>query len=253
MSSKLTVIICTKNEEKMIADCLNSVKWVDEIILVDDFSNDRTIEIAKKYKTKIFQNHWKGFSEQKNYAFKKTTGDWLLFLDADERVTLLLKREIQEVIKKDNQSFSSYQIPRLNNLMGKDMHFGGWYPDYQKRLVKRDKFKKWDGRLHEIMLTYGEMSKLKSPLYHLAHRTLSEMVEKSLLYTKLEAEEMIRRKHPKIVWWRFFRPMIQEFFYRLITKAGWRDGMIGWIEVIYQTFNKFLIYARLWEMQNEKS
>lgn len=247
---KISVVIATKNEEKMIKDCLESVKWADEIVIIDDFSEDKTVEIAKKFGVKIFLHKWPGFSKQKNYGFKRATGDWILSLDADERVTPELKEEILKEIKKTKNPFSGYHIPRLNNILGKDMYFGGWYPDYQKRLVRREKFKRWKGKLHEEMLVRGQTGKLKSNIYHITHRGLSWMVEKSLVYTRHEAEEMLKAKHPKMVWWRFFRPMAQEFFYRLIKKSGWRDGIIGWIEAIYQTFNKFLIYARLWEMQN---
>lgn len=247
---KLSVVICTKNEERMIEDCLNSVEWVDEIVVIDDFSQDKTREIAKKFKAKVFLHTWRGFSEQKNYGFKKVTGDWILFLDADERVTSELKEEILREIEKPGNQFSAYNIPRLNNILGKEMHFDGWYPDYQKRLVRKEKFIKWQGRLHEQMLVYGQSGKLASSIYHFTHRGLSWMVEKSIIYTKYEAEEMLKSGHPKVVWWSFFRPMAQEFFYRLIKKSGWRDGIIGWIEAIYQSFNKFLIYARLWEMQN---
>jgi len=247
---KLSIVIATKNEQEMIKDCLESVKWVDEIILIDCGSTDETIQIAKNYRAKIFFHPWYGFSKQKNWAFRRAIGDWVLFLDADERVTLELKEELQNVIS--NTEYVAYDIPRLNNILGKDMHFGGWYPDYQRRLVKKKSFKKWQGELHEQMLVYGRVGKLKSNIYHLTHRGLSWMVEKSIVYTKYEAEELLKGGHPKMAWWRFFRPMAQEFFYRLIIKSGWRDGIVGLIEAIYQSFNKFLVYARLWEMQEYK-
>ena len=252
MNNKLSILICTKNEEEMIKDCLESIKWADEVVIIDDYSSDKTIEIAKKYQVKIFQNHWKGFADQKNFGFKKTEGEWVLFLDADERITSQLKETILKEINEPTDC-TAYNIQRLNNLLGKDMYHGGWYPDYQKRLVKRNKFIKWNGKLHESLLSYGQTGVIKSNIYHITHRQISWMVEKSLKYTKLEAEERLKVKHPKMVWWRFFRPMFQEFFYRFVTKSGWRGGMIGWIEVIYQSFNSFLIYARLWEMQLKES
>lgn len=249
MTNKLSILICTKNEEEMIADCLELAIWADEVIIIDDYSSDETIKIAEKYPVKIFQNHWKGFADQKNFGFKKTVGEWVLFLDADERITPQLKETILREINNSANNCTAYNIQRLNNLLGKDMYHGGWYPDYQKRLVMRSKFIKWRGKLHEMPFSYGQTGIIKAYIYHITHRQISWMVEKSLKYTKLEAEERLKLKHPKIVWWRFFRPMFQEFFYRLITKSGWRDGIVGWIEVIYQSFNSFLIYARLWEMQ----
>lgn len=251
-STKLSIVIATKNEEKTIHDCLKSVGWADEIIIVDDFSTDRTIEIAKRFKAKIFFNRWQGFSEQKNYGFEKTSRDWILFIDADERVTPELKEEILKIVNSSETIFSAYNIPRLNNILGKDLYYGGWYPDYQKRLVKREKFKGWVGKLHETMVTQGGIGKLTSNIYHLTHRGITWMLNKSIIYTEYEAEERFNNQHPQMVWWRFFRPPVQEFFFRLIIKCGWRDGPIGLIEAIYQAFNQFIIYARLWEMQRLK-
>jgi len=249
MSSKISVVICSKNEEEVIEGCIASVDWADEVILVDDYSEDETVKIAKKYKAQVYLHRWEGFSVQKNFGFTKTSGDWVLFLDADERVRGDLKDEILREVNKPDNHYSSYEIPRLNNFLGKDMLFGGWYPDYQKRLVKANAFKKWEGKLHEKIVSTGKMGKLTSNLYHLAHRSLRGMVEKSIQYTDFEAKEMLLKNHPKMVWWRFFRPMFGEFWARLIKKSGWRDGVVGWIEAIYQAFNKFLIYARLWELQ----
>jgi glycosyltransferase involved in cell wall biosynthesis len=248
----ISIVIATKNEEKMIKDCLNSVKWADEIILIDDYSEDKTVEIAKKFGAKVFLHKWLGFSGQKNYGFRKARGDWVLFLDADERVTAELKDEILGEINKTKNLFSGYDIPRLNNILGKDMYFGGWYPDYQRRLVRREKFRGWRGKLHEEMIISGEIGVLKNNIYHITHRSISWMVNKSIIYSKIEAEELFRHNHPKMTWWRFFRPMIQEFLYRLVRKMGWRDGIRGWIEAIYQSFSRFLVYAYLWEIQNSE-
>lgn len=247
----LSIIICTKNEEEVIKDCVESVTWADEIVLIDDYSVDKTREIARKYRAKVYKHKWRGFSEQKNYGFRKTSGDWVLFLDADERVTLSLKKELKE-IEESKVKFSGYLIPRLNNILGKDLHYGGWYPDYQQRLVKKDKFVKWEGKLHERMVIKGKWGKLRGNIYHITHRGLSWMVEKSIIYSDYEARLMFKKNHPQVKWWSFFRPMAGEFFERLVKKTGWRDGVIGWIEAIYQSFSRFLVYARLWELQMKK-
>jgi len=249
---KLSVIVLTKNEEKMLPGCLRSVhQLADEIIIVDSQSTDKTLEIAKKFGAKVFLHKWQGFSEQKNYGFKKANGDWILFLDADERVTPELREEILQEIKKPKNLFSGYDIPRLNNILGKDLYFGGWYPDYQRRLVKKDKFKRWKGRLHEQMLVDGPTGKLKSNIYHITHRDLSSMIEKTREWSKIEAGLLCKADHPPVTWWRILRIMLTEFWERGIKKQGWRDGTVGWIEIIFQMFSRFITYARLWEMQNK--
>jgi len=249
---KISVVIPTKNEERMIKDCLASVKWADEIVVIDDYSQDKTREIAKKFGARVFLHRWQGFSQQKNYGFRKTKGEWVLFLDADERVTPELKTEILQIIKSPQVSFVGYKMPRLNNLLGQDMHFGGWYPDYQTRLVKREKFKGWRGKLHEQLLINGRVGRLKSHLYHLTHRSLSAMIEKTQRWSKIEAELLEKAGHPPVTWWRILRIMLTEFWQRGVKKQGWRDGTVGWIEIFFQMFSRFFTYARLWEKQNRK-
>jgi len=252
MALTTSVVVCTKNEEEVIKDCLLSLDFADEIVLVDSNSSDRTVLIGRKNKARVFVNKWQGFSEQKNFAFKKTSGDWVLFVDGDERVPDDLKKEIVEKINDKDNKYNAFEMPRLNNFLGKDMHWGGWYPDYQKRLVKRDAFIGWEGALHEHIRSKGKTGRLKNDLYHLAHRRIREMVEKSIMYTNFEAEQMYKHDHPEMVWWRFFRPMMGEFYGRYIKKRGYKDGAVGFIEAIYQSYSVFLIYARLWEMQQKK-
>lgn len=239
----------------MIGECLESIKWADEIVLVDSGSTDKTPEIAKKYGAKIIESPapQPRFSEWRNKGLEVVArGDWVLYLDADERVTPQLKKEITSIIHHQSPIIFSFAIPRQNILLGKEMHFGGWSPDYVKRLFKRDKLKRWEGRLHEEPIFEGELGHLKQPMLHITHRDLSSMVEKTRQWSKIEAELLYKAGHPPVVWWRIIRVMLTEFWHRAVKLQGWRDGTVGWIEIIYQMFSRFITYARLWELQQIK-
>ncbi len=159
-------------------------------------------------------------------------------------------------MKVINSSYglAAYAIPRKNILLGKEMKFGGWSPDYQVRLLRRKNLKGWEGKLHEHPVFQGDLGKLKNPMLHFAHRNLSSMVEKTNQWSKIEAELLYKAGHPPITWWRILKMMLREFWQRGVKLKGWRDGTVGWIEVIFQIFSRFLIYASLWELQqqNEK-
>lgn len=254
MKKKLSVVIITLNEEKLIGDCLQSAAFADELILLDGNSTDKTIEIAKDYQTKVISQavKEKDWAAWHNQGKEVAQGEWLFYLDADERITPELEKEIKDIIKDGPGEFSAFAIPRLNVLLGKEMFFGGWYPDYQIRLFKKDKLDKWIGKLHERPVFEGQLGYLKKPIKHLTHHDLSSMVEKTNYWTLIEAKLLYKANHPPMAAWRFFRVMGTEFFNRFVKKQAWRDGVVGWIEGLFQVFNKFLIYARLWELQKEE-
>jgi len=252
MKGKISVVIITRNEEEMVKDCLKSAAWADEIVLLDTGSTDKTIDIAENYRVKIAyaQSKERDFAVWHNQGKKVATSEWIFKLDADERITPELKKEIQRVIK--DKQFNAYAVPRQNILLGKAMKFGGWYPDYQIRLFKKDKLIAWKGKLHENPVFEGDLGYLKQPLIHITHRDLSSMVEKSKEWSKIEAQLLFKAHHPPVVWWRILRVMISEFLDRFVKKQAWRDGVVGWIEGLFQFFNKFLIYGQLWEIQNQR-
>ena len=255
MSSKPTIsaIVLSSNEEKFLPGCLKSVKWADEILIVDAGSTDKTIEIAEKAGARVINNPWQGFSKQRNVGAKEAKGDWLLYVDADERVSKGLREEIKELLSSDNIPHNSYKIPHKNYILGKWLRFGGWYPEHQHRLIKKGEFSVWKGELHEHPKVNGTVGKLKGNLIHLTHRGMKWMLEKTIRYAKIEADLRLEAGHPKVKVIHFFSAPAREFWYRCIKKQGWRDEIIGWIEIFYQAFNQFLIMAWLWEMQNEKN
>ena len=245
---KISAIILAKDEEELIGDCLESIKWVDEIVIVDDGLSHKMLEIAEKAKAKIVKLQKGSFSEKRNLGARKAQGKWLFYVDIDERVTPLLRKEIKKVIS-DAFSLPAYAIPRRNVLLGHEMRWGGWWPDYVLRLIKKDSLIAWEGELHEQPRIRGDVGKLRNPLTHFSHRSLSEMVAKTNEWSLVEAQLLYKSGHPKMTWWRFFSVAIREIWYRGIKKLGFLDGTVGVIEIIYQTFSRMITYAELWEMQ----
>jgi len=241
--TKLSVIIISKNEEENIRDCLLSVYWADEIVIVDSFSNDKTIEIAKEYTDKVFQKEWMGYGRQKNLALEKATGDWVLNIDADERVTKELAQEIKEAIQKNQ--YDGYYIPNKAYFLGKWMRHSGWYPDYHLRLFKRGKGKFTERMVHEAVQVEGEKSYLKSTINHFTAKSLSEYLRRMDKYAKLTIEE----KGGRAGWQKIFFHPLFTFFKMYIIKRGFLDGMHGLILDLCHSYYTFSKYARLWEKQ----
>lgn len=245
----VSVIIITHNQQDFIHGCLKSVAWADQIVVVDDGSTDETQQIVKKHNATLFVNPWPGFSQQKNFGAKHATSDWLLFLDSDERVSPKLKTEINNI---HSDSFNLYLLPRKNYLLGKVLMHGGWYPDYQQRLVRRTDFIAWEGELHEHLKVKNEKrAQLSEDIIHFSHRSPETMLQKTIVYAKIEAQLRFQANHPKIKLKHFIAAMGKEFWYRAIKKQGYKDGLVGWLEILYQTCNAFIIYFYLWEMQQK--
>jgi len=251
-TQNLSVIIIAKNEEKMIKECLESIRWANEVVLVDTGSTDKTIEIAQKIiaNIKIVKTKKGSFSDWRNLGLKNISGVWVLYIDADERISIDLQKEIKEAIKNNNYDY--FIMPRLNNLLGKDMRHGGWYPDYVTRLFKKGKISHWQGRIHESPVVKGGQGQLKNELTHITHQNLRDMILKSLQWAKLEAEQFYEKKAPSVSWRHLLILPLQEFIRRVFLLRGFQDGIEGWIEGGIQAFNKFLIFAYLWEMQSKK-
>lgn len=246
----LSSIIITKNEEVMIGECLLSLEFSDEIIVVDTGNTDSTNDIAKSFGAKIITNNSDSYAGFRNAGLKTAHGDWILYVDADERVTPLLKKEIEQIMSS-LASGSAYQIPRKNIYLGRQMHFGGWGDDKVIRLFKKSALQRYEGQLHEQPIFTGELRTINYELVHYSHRDLSSMLGKTLIFTFHEAQLRREANHPPVVWWRLVRVMATEFWLRFIKLSAWRDGVEGVIDGFFQVFNTFVIYARLWELQNE--
>lgn len=248
--SSLSVVVIAKNEGEFIKDCLESVKWADEIVLLDGGSIDQTVAIARQYGARIVLQKTKAmdFAAWHNQGKEEVKNKWLLYLDADERLTLELQKEIQGIVKQ-RAVVSAYRIKRQNWLLGRPLEHGGWGPDYQVRLFRRDKLRVWAGQLHERPEFEGELGRLKGIMIHLQPDKLEPALAKSIRWSKMEAELLFKVRHPPVVWWRVLRMGLTTWWERMVVKQGWRDGVEGWIENTYQAYHTMIVYLRLWELQ----
>lgn len=248
----ITAIIPTRNEEQFLSNCLKSVAFADEVLVLDSGSTDKTVELAKSMGAKVISYDWQGFRYAHNLGAEKASHEWLLYVDADERISSSLKKEILKVVNKDSTE-AAYQIHRKNYIMGTYLAHGGWYPDKVTRLIKKDQLIEWVGELHEYPKIKGTIGEIQADLYHLTHRGIDWSLEKSRNYTQLTAQILLESNHPKVQVKNFFGAMVREFWFRAIKKQGWRDGLVGWIEILYQTFNAFLVQVQLWELQQKQT
>lgn len=246
MKIPVSVAIITKDEEKNIGDLLESVKDFEEIIVVDSFSTDRTTEICKKYTDKIYQYEWKDFAFQKQLAIDRTTLPWVLILDADERVTETLKKEIIEKINCED--FDGYFIPRKNYFLNKWIKHGGWWPDYTLRLFKKDRGKMQQRVVHEKVIVNGKVGYLKEPLLHYTYQSLDEFLRKMQEYSSLSAMEIIKNNPSKTkIFLKIFFSPVFTFLKMFILRKGFLEGWRGFILAVLYSFYSFLKYTKAWE------
>lgn len=241
----LTAVILAKNEEKNLPSCLKSIFWVDEIVLIDDYSTDKTIEIAKKSEVEVFQRKLDDFSSQRNFALEKVKSPWVLFIDPDEEVTPELAQEIKQAVK--SSEFSGFRFPRKNIIFGKWIKHSGWYPDFQLHLFKKEKGK-YVGRVHEQVEIKGKVGELKNFLIHHNYQSISQYLEKLSRYSSLEAENQIDLGH-KFSWKDLIKKPLGEFLRRFFAEEGYKDGVHGLALSLLQAFSELVVYLKIWEKE----
>lgn len=245
---RLSVVIIAGNAESDIEDCLSSVSFADEIIIVLS-STDSTRVIAQKHKAIIVDTQEKSFAEKRNIGFKKATGEWIFYIDTDERTTSELVTSIKDQVSSIKTEYSAFRIKRKNFYLGDTP-----WPKIEKleRVFRRDRLKGWFGDLHETAHFEGEIGELDGLLLHYTHKNLRQMLEKTIVWSDVEARLRYDAHHPAVYWWRFPRVMLTAFIDSYIKQGGWQVGTVGIIESIYQAFSIFVTYAKLWEMQQDK-
>lgn len=249
----LSIIILIKNNQDQIRDCLKTVLWADEVMLVDTGSTDNTIKIAKKMVSdvRVIKTEGGSFDAWRNLGRKSAKGEWVFYVDSDERVTKKLKKEIQSLIINHQSSAIAFRIPRKNYYFGRRVKYGGSWPDYVTRLFKKDKLIKWTGIIHESPKFKGKLGTFKNPLIHKTHKSMSKCLKKSIEWTKKEAELFYKAGHPRVTWWRVLKVGTCEFLKRAVFLQGFRDGTVGIVEALVQSYNRMMVYIYLWEMQYE--
>lgn len=243
---KLSAIIIAKNSESLIEECVLSVSFCDEVIVVDNGSTDATREIARKLNAKVLKNPGDDFAKQRNVGLSFASGEWVFYIDTDERVSEELKQSVLNAIAADNHAV--YSVQRKNYYLGKHP----WpKTEHLERLFRKSALREWRGELHETPVYTGHPKILDGFLLHFTHRDLSSMLVKTIVWSDIEAQLRARSHHPKMVWWRFFRVMFTGFFDSYIKQGGWKVGAAGLIESMYQGFSMFITYAKLWELQQK--
>lgn len=244
--TKISIALTTFNEEKNVKDCLESIKWADEIVIVDEKSSDQTVNIAKKYTDKIFLvDHDSMFHRNKQQALDKSKSDWILQIDADERVTSQLKEEILKTIA--DAKFNGYQVPRKNKIFGKYLEHTGWYPDYQVKLFKNGKAKYPCQTVHEQLKVDGEIGTLKNDLFHYHYNSVSQFLDRLNKYTTNDADYLLK-KGERVIWSDAIKFPADEFFRRFFLWEGYKDGLHGLVLSLLQSFSRLVVFAKMWEM-----
>jgi len=245
---KLSVAVITKNEAANIADALASVAWADEIVVVDSQSTDETVAVAKRYTKRVVVREWPGYVAQKNYAASLATNDWILSLDADERVTPALAGEIQRLLAAEPDA-TAYRIPRVNWHLGRWVRTTDWYPDYQTRLYDR-RAAEWTGQhVHEAVAVRGRCSQLQGELQHYAYRNIADHLETIDRYTTLAARQMHESGRRASAFDIVGHPPLA-FLRNYVAKGGFRDGTSGFMISALNSYYVFLKFAKLWELSH---
>lgn len=253
MKNTICVVIQTFNEEKHIVECIKNAKELtDRILLVDTESTDSTVELAKKEGVTAVTFPFSRYVEPaRQFGIEKAKGDWVLILDADERLTPELIKEIKDTLESTNHTY--FKISR-KNIFGRKkwLRHGGWWPDHQMRLIKKDAFKKWPQRIHATPEISGSMGYLKHPMVHYFHGDIAGMVNKTIIFEEIESDLLFKAGRDVSILI-FFRKFTGELFRRLIRNQGYKDGMVGIIESVYQAFSKTITYLFLYEKKNRST
>ncbi|HSX18654.1 MAG TPA: glycosyltransferase family 2 protein [Candidatus Saccharimonadales bacterium] len=244
----ISALVLTKNEQEMIGDALSQLGFADEIIILDQESQDKTLEIAKKYTKNIHTTAIEDYSTRRNILKQSASGDWLLYIDPDERLSKEGIVEIKEAVEKGDHS--AYYLPRKNYVLGKVQTHGGWWPDYVPKLFKAADLEKWEGKVHESPKINGTYGYLKTPLVHKTARSMKAMLGKSTKWAKVEANLYYEAKSPKVTIPKVLKFSLFEFIKRYFIKLGILDGRVGLISSLYQAIHNVMILTYLWEMQN---
>ena len=246
----LSVIIITKNESAHIGQCLQSVLWADEIIVLDSGSDDNTVEICKQYTDSVFITDWPGFGIQKQRALDRAHGDWVFSIDADEIVTAELRMEIEKAVQQEQTN--GFEIPRLSSYCGRQIRHGGWWPDYVLRLFRRNAGYFTESAVHERIVVQGKIGKLTSPLLHDAFVSLDEVLHKVNLYSSLGAEMLHQKGVQSSISKAIFKAL-WTFIRTYWLKAAFLDGRQGLMLSISNAEGAYYKYLKLLELQNRQS
>jgi len=271
---RLSVCVVTYNEEVRVRRTLESLKWADEIIVVDGPSTDRTEEICREYTNNFYKYPYvSNLSLKKNFSFSKATGDWIMYIDADEVVTDQLALEVRKTLKND-QDFDGFYIPRRNICFGKWIKHCGWYPDFTLRLFKRGRGEFPAKHVHEALRVNGKAGYLTDPVDHYTYNSISQYIDKLNFFTSFEAEYAVslmdeekkwryrdffrdghsRKPIIRDIWSRYVpcKPVVR-FFYTYVWKRGFLDGYYGFLICVFSAFYDFVQDSKRRELLKKRN
>lgn len=249
---KISSIITAKNEEANIRECINrQLNCIDEIIvIVDDKTTDKTLDIVKEFpQVKYEVKRWKGFAETKKYAASLANTDWILWIDADEVISDELSKEIQN-FKNTHPDYNIYEIPRKAYFLGKWILHSGWYPGYVHRLFNKNKVSFNNKKVHEGLDYSGQSGRLKGDILHYTDRNINHYFSKFNSYTSLAANSLFEEKKKFRITDILLRPVFM-FLKMYILKAGFLDGIQGFILAVFSSLYVFTKYCKLWELERK--
>jgi glycosyltransferase involved in cell wall biosynthesis len=246
----ITAIVPARDEERNIAECLASVAWADHrVVFLDERTVDRTAELAREAGAEVIPGRFENFAQFHNDAMDQVEADWILFVDADERVTPELAREIREVIGSDRDEVL-WWVPRHNMIFGRLTLGAGWYPDYQARLLRQGRAR-WERPVHEVAVADGPEGRLKQPLIHYNYDDLPDFVARQERYTDIDARILLDEG----VQAHFYTPYsqaVRHFWWRFVTLRGARDGLHGlWLSLL-MAYYEAVKYRKLKKMTNDE-
>jgi len=248
---QLSVIVITRNEIANISKCLDSLAFADEVLVLDNASTDGTADLARKLGAQVSTSEdWPGFGPQKNRVLDLAKGDWVLSIDADERVTPELREEILSTIALT--SYLSFSVPRLSSYCGQYILHSGWNPDYVVRLFRRGKARFSDDLVHERLLTQGPSARLKSPLMHLSFPDFESVLDKVNRYSTAGAASLSMKGKSSSLWGALGRG-VWAFFRTFVLRRGFLDGQLGLALAISNAEGTYYRYAKLWLLQRNRS
>jgi len=248
---KLSVLIPAFNEESNIADCIDSVRWADEVVVVDSFSVDATVDIAREKADRVLRHEYINSAAQKNWAIPQVTHPWVLIVDCDERVTPELRGEIERVLDNDGPA-DGYRIRRVNHFLGRKIHGGGWQRDWVLRLFRRDCGRYQERHVHADIVfpdhPSARVERLRGTFLHYTFNSFDQYLTKFNRYTVWASEDRARQTR-RVHWWHLTLRPLWRFFRQYIVYGGFRDGLHGLVICWLAAHSVFMKYARLWEKQ----
>lgn len=245
----ISCLIIARDEESMIAQCITTAQWCDEVIVIDTGSADKTAQVAEQSGAKVISFSHPSFARLREEALKRSTSEWVLYLDADERLTPQLAKEIQVRIETGTSAVLAFK--RKNVHFGHELKHGGWEQDVVERVFKRTALQGWRGEIHESPRYDGQMTVLTARLLHLTHRNIVSGLIKSARWTPLEAKQLAASQIPAVTFITILRKGMMEFIRRAIFRQGYKDGMPGLVEATVQAINRMLVYMQVWELQQK--